>query len=291
MAPTCCVVCTKPATNKCGRCKCVSYCSRTCQAADWKSRHKQACAFLKTAKAAVATVGRIATSSAGDAKTCAICARPLGDGDDGGVAGCARHPEVRYHAACFASVRARVDFGLQPSSAAAHAPASTDDDGDEPAVDVELPPATSPACARCTAEDGDAAPLAHALFACGVRAGVRADAVAQDDARAHRAALARSVELLRAALCLGPADPSADHATHRAPFLVAARTSLGMALVEQGKRGWGAEGGIAKTFDAAAACYTAALRDDPEYIDAHVYIKLLLPPAKYGDPSVWGSFC
>jgi hypothetical protein len=37
-----CVVCSKPATSRCSRCKAVSYCSKQCQVENWK-QHKDLC--------------------------------------------------------------------------------------------------------------------------------------------------------------------------------------------------------------------------------------------------------
>ena len=45
--------CRKPTHKRCSKCKCVGYCSRECQVADWK-RHKKVCSS-KTAKDAKVT--------------------------------------------------------------------------------------------------------------------------------------------------------------------------------------------------------------------------------------------
>ncbi|KAH4608983.1 MYND-type zinc finger protein samB [Parastagonospora nodorum] len=47
-APSTCAVCEKPASDKCARCRASAYCSKECQAADWKT-HKTACADLQLA--------------------------------------------------------------------------------------------------------------------------------------------------------------------------------------------------------------------------------------------------
>jgi len=38
-----CEVCKLPAALKCGKCREVSYCSKECQAKDWKAGHKVTC--------------------------------------------------------------------------------------------------------------------------------------------------------------------------------------------------------------------------------------------------------
>ncbi|ALD62126.1 programmed cell death protein 2-like protein [Mollivirus sibericum] len=38
-----CWVCGSPTTKKCGRCLTANYCSRPCQLADWKEKHRRDC--------------------------------------------------------------------------------------------------------------------------------------------------------------------------------------------------------------------------------------------------------
>ena len=40
---TSCLVCYKPTTKRCSRCKKAKYCSREHQISDWKSKHKREC--------------------------------------------------------------------------------------------------------------------------------------------------------------------------------------------------------------------------------------------------------
>ena len=38
--------CSRPASKKCGQCKCATYCSKECQTSDWRQSHKFSCRDL-----------------------------------------------------------------------------------------------------------------------------------------------------------------------------------------------------------------------------------------------------
>jgi MYND finger len=46
VAPTKCCVCDSEGRSWCGKCHAVKYCTRQCQAQDWKAGHKAACNLL-----------------------------------------------------------------------------------------------------------------------------------------------------------------------------------------------------------------------------------------------------